>query len=128
MLELLMRENVELIVLAGFLKKIDPHVLRAFEGRIINTHPALLPKFGGHGMYGRRVHEAVLSAGDRVSGVTVHFVTAEYDEGPVIDQAQVPVQPDDTVESLAERVQAEERKSLVRTIHNLALARCKTSS
>ncbi|MCG3202199.1 MAG: Phosphoribosylglycinamide formyltransferase [Gammaproteobacteria bacterium] len=123
MLDVLVGADVELIVLAGFLKKIGPRVLAAFEGRIINTHPALLPKFGGRGMYGRRVHEAVLAAGEEVSGVTIHLVTAGYDEGPVIGRAEVPVLPTDTVETLAGRVQAEEKALLVRTIHEWARTR-----
>ena len=122
MFEALVGAGIELVVLAGFLKKIGPLVLSAFEGRIINTHPALLPKFGGHGMYGRRVHEAVLGAGEQMTGVSVHLVTGEYDAGPVIAQVQVPVLRGDTADTLAERVQAEERACLVRTVHGLACA------
>lgn len=110
---------VDYIVLAGYMKKMGPRVLSSFAGRIINTHPALLPKFGGRGMYGRRVHEAVLASGERVTGVTVHLVTAEYDEGPVVAQVEVPVHADDTVESLAERVQERERELLVETLRTL---------
>lgn len=115
--------DVEWIVLAGYMKKIGPEVLARYDRRIINTHPALLPKFGGIGMYGRRVHEAVLRAGDRVTGVSVHLVTAQYDEGPVIAQLEVPVLPGDTVESLAGRVQAHEREFLVQTLQHLVCAR-----
>jgi phosphoribosylglycinamide formyltransferase-1 len=120
MLEALHEAEAQLVVLAGFLKKVGPLVLSSYEGRIINTHPALLPKFGGHGMYGRRVHEAVLASGDEFTGVSVHLVTGEYDAGPVIAQIKVPVLPGDTADTLAERVQAEERALLTRTIHGLA--------
>ena len=102
--------GVELVVLAGYLKKIGPAVLAAFHGRIVNTHPALLPKFGGVGMYGRHVHEAVIAAGETETGVSVHVVDDEYDHGPVLAQAIVSVEPGDTPESLAARVQARDRK------------------
>lgn len=111
--------EVQWIILAGFMKRIRPRVLSHFNRRIINTHPALLPKFGGQGMFGRRVHEAVLQSGERVTGVSVHLVTADYDAGPVVAQSQVPVFPSDTVDSLAERVQAHEREFLVQTMQNL---------
>jgi len=120
MLETLVRAQVELVVLAGFMKKVGPRVLAAFNGKIINTHPALLPKFGGRGMYGRRVHEAVLAAGEPHTGVSVHLVTAEYDAGPVIAQIQVPIVAQDTVATLSERVQAAERAFLVHTIQGIA--------
>jgi len=94
--------GVELVVMAGFLSmwKIPPQ----FAGRVINIHPALLPSFGGHGMYGIRVHQAILQAGCKVSGCTVHFVTNEYDRGPIILQRTVEVLEDDTPETLADRV------------------------
>jgi phosphoribosylglycinamide formyltransferase 1 len=120
MLETLLSFEAELVVLAGFMKKVGPRVLAAFNGRIINTHPALLPKFGGQGMYGRRVHEAVLAAGEAHSGVSVHLVTGEYDAGSVIAQVQVLVFPEDTVTTLSERIQAAERAFLVRTIQDIA--------
>jgi phosphoribosylglycinamide formyltransferase-1 len=96
------KAGVRYVVMGGFLK----HVLIPpdFENRVINIHPALLPAFGGRGMYGRRVHEAVLKAGEKVSGCTVHFVDNEYDHGPVILQRQVEVQPGDTAETLQARV------------------------
>jgi len=120
MLEVLVSTKAELVVLAGFMKKVGPRVLAAFEGKIINTHPALLPKFGGQGMYGHRVHEAVLAAGEAQSGVSVHLVTGEYDAGPVIAQLPVPVLPGDTVATLSERVQSAERAFLVHTLQCVA--------
>ena len=120
MLEALVHAKAELVVLAGFMKKVGPRVLAAFSGRILNTHPALLPKYGGHGMYGRRVHEAVLAALEPNSGVSVHLVTGEYDAGPVIAQVQVPVLAGDTVDTLAERVQTVERTFLIQTLQGIA--------
>lgn len=104
------------IVLAGYLKKLGPRTLEAFAGRALNTHPALLPAFGGQGMYGDRVHQAVLDSGVKVTGATVHHVEAEYDTGPVIAQAEVDVLPSDTVDSLAARVRTAERELLVSTL------------
>lgn len=104
LLEILGESGGELIALAGYLKKIRPPILRAFKHRMVNIHPALLPAFGGKGMYGKRVHEAVLEYGCKVSGVTVHLVDEEYDTGPPILQRCVPVEEGDTPESLAARV------------------------
>lgn len=100
--ELCRQANPHLVVCGGFLKKLV--VPADFENRVVNIHPSLIPAYCGHGYYGRRVHEAVLAAGEPVSGCTVHFVDNEYDHGPVIAQRQVPVQPGDTPESLAARV------------------------
>jgi phosphoribosylglycinamide formyltransferase 1 len=99
---------IEFIALAGYLRLVPGAVIRAFAGRIINIHPALLPAFGGRGMYGLHVHRAVLAAGCRVSGATVHRVTEEYDEGGILAQWPVPVLPGDSAESLAARVLAVE--------------------
>ena len=118
--ETLASHDVDLVVLAGYMKRLGPRVLDRWRGRIINVHPSLLPKFGGQGMYGARVHEAVLAAGEAVSGVTIHLVTEEYDQGPAIAQRQVPVLPDDTIESLAERVLREEHALYVETIGRIA--------
>lgn len=104
----LVRHEVTLVILSGYMRKIGPRTLSAFDGRILNIHPALLPKFGGRGMYGDRVHAAVLAAKAPVSGATVHLVDAEYDHGRALAQRQVPVLPDDTVESLGARVRATE--------------------
>jgi phosphoribosylglycinamide formyltransferase-1 len=112
--------KVDLVVLAGYLKMLGPAVLAAFEGRIINTHPALLPKFGGPGMYGMNVHRAVLAAGETTTGVTVHVVDEKYDHGPVLAQATLLVEPDDTIETLAARVQAREKHFLIETLGRLA--------
>lgn len=109
---LLEAHRIDLVVLAGYLKLVPEDVVQAFEGRMINIHPALLPSFGGHGMYGRRVHEAVLASGATVSGPTVHLVSAEYDRGPIVAQWPVPVAPDDTPETLAARVLAVEHQLL----------------
>jgi phosphoribosylglycinamide formyltransferase 1 len=96
--------RVDLVVLAGFLKLVPAAVITRYRGRIINIHPSLLPEFGGEGMYGRRVHEAVLAAGRPVSGATVHLVDEAYDRGPILAQARVPVLPDDTPERLGARI------------------------
>lgn len=111
-LALLEQHRIGLVVLAGYLKRVSDPVVVAFKGRIVNVHPALLPAFGGPGMYGRRVHEAVLKSGARLSGVTVHLVDEQYDHGPVLAQWPVPVRPDDTAESLAARVLAVEHRLL----------------
>lgn len=100
----LQRHGVRGVLLAGFLKLLPPEVCRAWEGRILNIHPALLPAFGGRGMYGRHVHEAVLRSGATVSGPTIHFVNERYDEGRILAQWPVPVEPGDTASSLAARV------------------------
>ncbi len=98
------RLSPDLICLAGYLKILDGKIVRAYHGRILNIHPALLPQFGGKGMYGDRVHEAVLRSGARESGCTVHFVTEGVDNGPIILQIKVPVRDGDTVHSLGQRV------------------------
>jgi folate-dependent phosphoribosylglycinamide formyltransferase PurN len=102
--EVLETAEADLVVLAGYLKLVPSEVGQRFEGRMINIHPAMLPAFGGKGMYGSRVHRAVLEAGATVSGVTIHMVDERYDEGPIIAQWPVPVQHADTPESLAARV------------------------
>jgi len=103
-LDRMLEHDVDLIILAGYMKKLGPRTLARFSGRILNIHPALLPRFGGKGMYGIHVHEAVIAAGETETGVTIHAVDAEYDTGPIIAQARVPVDPKDTAESLAARV------------------------
>jgi phosphoribosylglycinamide formyltransferase 1 len=108
--EALASHRVELVCLAGFLRILSARFVAAFPGRIINIHPALLPAFGGKGMYGERVHQAVLGSGARHTGCTVHFVTEVPDGGPIIAQATVPVQPGDTSATLAARVATEEHR------------------
>lgn len=111
-LEALERHRVELLVLAGFLKLVPPDVVARYRGRILNVHPALLPAFGGPGMYGRRVHEAVLASGARESGATVHLVDEVYDRGTILGQARVPVLPGDDPDTLAARVLEVEHRLL----------------
>ncbi len=103
-LKLLRRRAVQGILLAGFLRLLPDTLCRAYRGRVLNIHPALLPLFGGQGMYGRRVHEAVLASGAKVSGPTVHLVNERYDEGAIVAQWPVPVLPGDSVSTLAARV------------------------
>lgn len=104
LLEILREHGVELILMAGYLRKLPGALLRAYPNRVLNIHPALLPSFGGKGLYGRRVHEAVLEAGCRVTGVTVHLADEKYDHGPIVLQRAVEVREGDTPESLAARV------------------------
>jgi phosphoribosylglycinamide formyltransferase-1 len=111
-LERLERHRVDLLVLAGYLKLVPPDVVSRYRDRIVNVHPALLPAFGGPGMYGRRVHEAVLASGARESGATVHLVDEVYDHGAVLAQGRVPVLPGDTAETLAARVLTVEHRLL----------------
>ena len=102
--QLLIKHDITFIVLAGFLWLIPSSLLGMYPGRIINIHPALLPKYGGKGMYGVKIHKAVTDAGERESGISIHYVNEKYDEGDIIFQARCPVRPDDTPESLAGRI------------------------
>ena len=123
-LERMLREHdVDLIALAGYVRFVPASVTTGWNGRIVNVHPALLPAFGGRGMYGRRVHEAAIAAGVRVSGATVHFVDAVYDHGPIIAQWPVPVFPVDDARTLAERVLRVEHLLYPRVIDGLAAGR-----
>ncbi len=112
----LRQHDVELVVLAGYMKKVGPLTLAAFAGRLINIHPGLLPKYGGRGMYGMRVHAAVIAAKEKESGVTIHRVDGEYDTGAILAQKKIVVKPDDTAETLAARVLAVEHGFYVETI------------
>ncbi len=112
--------GAQLVVLAGYLKLVHASVVARFRGRIINIHPALLPDFGGAGMYGRRVHEAVLASGAKESGATVHFVDEEFDRGAIIAQEKVPIEAGDTPDTLAARVLEAEHRLLPRVILELA--------
>jgi len=116
----LQRARADIIFLAGYMKRLGPRTLAAFPARILNTHPALLPKFGGQGMFGDRVFEAVLAGGESESGASVHLVEAEYDTGAVVSQQRIRVFPGDTVESLKARVQACEREVIVKTLAAIA--------
>jgi phosphoribosylglycinamide formyltransferase-1 len=111
--------GVDLVLLLGYMKLLGPRTVEAYRGRILNTHPALLPKFGGKGMYGGRVHEAVLHAHETETGVTVHVVDERYDQGPIVAQATVPVFQNDTAATLAERVMDREREFLVETLQQI---------
>lgn len=108
--QLLQQEKIDLIVLAGFLWKVPANLVQAFPNRIINIHPALLPKYGGKGMYGHFVHEAVISAGEKESGITIHYVNEKYDDGEAILQERCEVLPNDTPETLALKIQALEHQ------------------
>src|SRR5690606_26106236 len=108
--KLLQEKEIDLVVLAGFLWKVPSNLVAAFSGRIINIHPALLPKFGGKGMYGHFVHEAVLAAGEKESGITIHYVNEKYDDGGVILQERCAISPEDTPETLARKVQVLEHQ------------------
>jgi len=112
--------GAELVVLAGYMRKIGPAVLAAFPGRILNIHPALLPRHGGQGMFGMHVHEAVLAAGDRETGATVHLVNAEYDRGPVLAQHRLRVEPGESPESLQQRVLTLEHRLYAETLQRIA--------
>ncbi len=114
--EILNNKNIDLIILAGYLKILTESLVNAYKNKIINIHPALLPAFGGKGMYGKKVHSAVIESGIKESGCTVHYVTLGIDEGPIICQKKVPVLPNDTVDTLAERVLTEEHKLIVEGI------------
>jgi phosphoribosylglycinamide formyltransferase-1 len=107
------------VILAGYMKLLGPQTLARYRGRILNIHPALLPKFGGKGLYGKKVHEAVLAAGERVTGVTVHLVDERYDSGPILAQSEVPVLEGDTVDSLADRVLVREHELYAETIERI---------
>ena len=120
LLALLENASVDLVVLAGYLKQVHEKVIRKYHGRIINIHPGLLPDFGGPGMYGSRVHAAVLASGATSTGLTIHFVDDEYDHGPVIAQWRVRVKIDDTADLLAERVLSAEHIVYPRVVDMVA--------
>jgi formyltetrahydrofolate-dependent phosphoribosylglycinamide formyltransferase len=104
LLHILRSDDIQLVVLAGYLKRIPPSVVREYHGRIVNVHPGILPEFGGAGMYGAKVHSAVIASGAKTTGVTVHLVDDEFDHGPTVAQWKIAVRDDDTAESLAARV------------------------
>jgi phosphoribosylglycinamide formyltransferase-1 len=116
----LVAADVDVVFLAGYMKKLSPFVLGAFEGNILNTHPALLPRFGGRGMYGDRVFEAVLEAGEPESGISIHLVDPEYNTGPIVRQCRVPVLPGDSLNDLKDRMRAREKEFVVETLAGIA--------
>ena len=121
-LEALRAQGIDFVVLAGFLARVPDNVLHAYPGRMVNIHPSLLPKFGGKGMYGDRVHQAVIEAGETESGITIHYTNEVYDEGVVVCQYHCPVLPGDTPETLAQRVHALEYEHYPRVIEELVQA------
>ncbi len=119
LLSLLDKYEISLVVLAGFLWLVPPYLVEAYTGRIINIHPALLPKFGGKGMYGHHVHEAVKKAGETETGITIHYVNTHYDEGQIIFQAKCPVALSDTPEDIARKVLALEHQYYPQVVDQL---------
>jgi len=115
----LKEHSVDLVILAGYMKLLGPQTLTTYRGRILNIHPALLPKFGGKGLYGKKVHEAVLAAGETVTGVTIHVVDERYDAGPILAQREVRVLQGDTADSLADRVLGQEHRLYAETIEKI---------
>ncbi|MBU2465969.1 MAG: phosphoribosylglycinamide formyltransferase [Bacteroidetes bacterium] len=119
---LLRERQIDWLILAGFLKLIPPSLLRAFPNRIINIHPALLPDYGGKGMYGEKVHQAVIANGEKFSGITIHYVNEQYDEGDIIFQHKLELQPGESPQSLAGRIHQLEYKYYPEVIERLVLA------
>lgn len=120
-LALMKEAEIDFIVLAGFLARVPDCLLRAYPDKIVNIHPSLLPKFGGKGMYGEHVHEAVLAAGEQESGITIQYINEHFDEGAIICQQKCPVLPDDTPDTLAARVHALEYEYYPRVVEQLVL-------
>ncbi len=116
---ILRKNKIDFIALAGFLWLLPPGLISEFEGRIVNVHPALLPKYGGKGMYGDKVHRSVLESGEKISGITIHCVNEEYDKGSIIFQATCEVLPGDTVETLSARIKELEHKYYPEVIEKL---------
>lgn len=119
LLEKLQEEKIDWVILAGFLLKIPEELIRAFPNRMVNIHPALLPKYGGKGMYGHHVHEAVKAAGDTETGITIHLVNEHYDEGKIVFQAATSVAPEDTPDTIAQKVHALEHRYFPEVIESL---------
>lgn len=117
----LKEHGVELVLLCGYMKRLGPQTLKSYAGFILNIHPSLLPRFGGQGLFGIRVHQQVLAAGEAVTGATVHLVDAEYDTGPVLAQVTVPIMPDDTAETLQARVLPHEHQLYCETIRRIVI-------
>jgi phosphoribosylglycinamide formyltransferase-1 len=121
LLSVLQSENPDLAAMSGYMRKLPENIFEHFENRIINIHPSLLPAFGGKGCYGMRVHEKVLEAGVKITGVTVHLVNKDYDSGKILAQSPVPVLPNDTPEILAERVLQKEHKIYWQAIRDFSI-------
>ena len=113
------KHDVDLLMLSGYMKKLGPLTLSEYQSRILNIHPSLLPKFGGQGMYGDRVHQAVIENNEKISGASVHIVTAEYDQGPVLNQVEVELESGETVASLREKIKGLEGGLYVETLKKI---------
>jgi len=122
----LLQYQVDLVVLAGYMKRLGERTLRTFENKIVNVHPSLLPKFGGKGMYGIKIHEAVLAAGEKKTGVTIHKVQEEYDQGEILAQVEIQIRENDTPCSLRDRVLLVEHNLYVETLRKISLGNSKT--
>lgn len=123
-LNVLESHSIDLIVLAGFLLMVPPFLVERYPGRIVNIHPSLLPKYGGKGMYGRHVHEAVVRSGDKETGITIHIVNEHYDDGRILFQASVPVCPTDNADDVEAKIHRLEKEHFAQVIHNTFFA-CK---
>lgn len=128
LLDELRKRDIKWLVLAGWLLLLPPEIIAAYRGRIVNVHPSLLPEFGGKGMFGRHVHEAVIAAGRKRSGITIHLVTEEYDSGSIVAQFECDVLPDDTPQTLEERIHALEYRHFPEQIERLIAAEETTSA
>lgn len=121
----LLNKKIDLIVCAGFLWKIPENILHSFPNKIINLHPALLPKFGGKGMYGMNVHKAVINAGEKESGITIHYLNEQYDEGEIILQKKCEIEKEDTPETLAQKIHELEHTYFPKTVEEVLTAQAK---
>lgn len=120
--------QVDLVLLAGYMRLLGPATLARYRNRVLNSHPALLPRFGGKGMYGSNVHQAVLDAGETVTGVTIHYVDEQYDHGATLARCEVPILPGDTLQTLEERVKERERRFWIETLSEFAKSFLKVPS
>ena len=118
-LKILQTHNVNLVILAGYMKKLGAQVLNTYKGNILNIHPSILPKFGGKGMYGDNVHQAVLNSGDKKTGVSIHLVTKNYDKGPIIARTEITLTANETIDSLKQKVQKKEHELYVETLRKI---------
>lgn len=115
----LMDEKIKLVICSGYMKLIGKKTIEAFEGRILNVHPALLPKHGGQGMYGRHIHEAVKENNEDKTGITIHVVTGEYDKGPIVAQKEIPLTPEETVDDIENKVKTAEPEFYIETVQKI---------